>query len=263
MTASIDYADKIDKLLRKAAGNDSEAEAEALREKAYAMMAKYSIDQAEIEARRRATGEQVTEKIVTKTIKVTGIFRYGLVVMSSQIIDALENIGVQAYMIDKQSAFVRQQNGSPKFREAIDFVVAGYESDVDQTVLLLTSLQMQAAAAMTTWWKNDPKHEYYARGLAFRSKRSFIEMFGVGAGQKIRLAQRRARATLSSGSGAEVAIRDKSRDVEEFLADKGLTVKAKRRKDGSWEARDSGYDAGQRANTGDPGVGRTERKAIT
>lgn len=263
MTGAIDYADKIDKLLRKATSTDAEAEAEALREKAYAMMAKYSIDQAEIEARRRAAGEQVIEKIVTKTIKITGIFRYGLATMSTQIILALENIGVQGYMVDKQFAIVRQQNGSPKFREAIDFVVAGYESDVDQTILLLTSLQIQAATAMTTWWKSDPSHERFARGLAFRSKRSFIEMFGVGAGQKIRLAQRRARATLSSGSGAEIAIRDKSQDVEEFLADKGLVVKAKRRKAGAWEARDSGYNAGQRANTGDPGVGRTERKAIT
>lgn len=264
MSTPIDYADKIDKLLRKAAGNDSESEAEALREKAYALMATYSIDDAEIAARRRKAGEQVNEPIIEKEIRITGIFRYGLNQLTFDVVAALENLGVRAYYSDKQLAVVgKTAKGAPKFAEAIRVTIVGRASDVDQAILMITSLQLQAAAAMTTWWKTNPSREWMNRGLAFRSRRSFIMAFGLGAAQKIRLSQRRARATVATGSGAELVLRDKSAEVDAFMEAKKLRNVTDRFKAGVYDAQDSGYAAGQRANTGDTAVGKTERRAIT
>lgn len=262
MTTGIDYADKIDKLLRKASSTDAEAEAEALREKAYAMMAKRDIDMADIEARRRMTGQRVDEPIIEKTMKITGIFRYGLNDLAFDVIHALENVGVRAFFMDKTLALIKQQNGKERFVDAIDFVLVGRESDVEQTITLITSLQLQAAAAMTVWWKNSPDRDWMPRGLAFRSRRSFIMSFGHGAAQKIRLAQRRAKSTLTS-SGAEIVLRDKNAKVDAYMKAKSLRTTKSRLARGVSTAIDAGYDAGQKANTGGTTVGKTDRRRLT
>lgn len=263
MSTPIDYADKIDKLLRKAASTDAEAEAEALFEKAYDLMAKRDIDMADIEARRRTAGQRIDEPIVEKTIKLTGIFRYGLKALAFAVIDALENVGVRAFYRDKTYALVGEtRNGDPRFVDAVDFVIVGRQSDVNQTITLITSLEMQAAAAMTMWWKTSPDRDWMPRGLAFRSRRQFIISFGLGAAQKIRLAQRRAKSTLHS-SGAELVLRDKNAEVDAYLDAKDLQTKASRMRGGASSAVESGYDAGQNANTGGTTVGKTKRRELT
>lgn len=264
MTGSIDYADKIDKLLRKASSTDSDHEAEALRERAYAMMADRDIDMAKIEARRRTAGQQVDEPIVEKMIKITGIFRHGLNDVVFFAINALENVGVRAFYHDAL-ALVPKSNGGTRFADAVNVYIVGRESDVAQTITLVMSLQLQAAAAMTTWWKHNPYRDDMPRGLAFRTRRSFIISFGNGAAQKIRLAQRRAAATVQTGSGAELVLRDKNAEVDAYMEAKHTDVKItkSRFREGLEDTVYDGYDAGQRANTGDTAVGKTERKALT
>ena len=147
MTGAIDYADKIAKLLNKAASTDAEAEAEALRERAYDMMGKYQINRAVIEAKRRADGGKITEKIVEKPIIITGIFRHGLAILAFSVTNALGD--VHGYEIKEWHTRIEQQNGKTRVAEAVLFMVVGYESDVDSAIMLITALQMQAASAMT------------------------------------------------------------------------------------------------------------------
>lgn len=263
MTTGIDYADKIAKLLNKAASTDAEAEAEALRDRAYDMMGKYQIDRAVIEAKRRADGGKITEKIVEKPINITGIFRHGLATLAFSVTQALGD--VHAYEYKNWHTKVTQQNGKVRLAESVLFMVVGYESDVDSAIMLITALQMQAASDMTRWWNDDPygEHANMSRGLAFRSKRSFIKAFGSGAGQKIRLSVIRAKATLATGSGAELVIRDKTKQVDDYVDKLGLRSTKNRLQDGVDDARQSGYAAGQRANTGDNALGKTTRRRLT
>lgn len=262
MTAGINYADKIAKLLNKAASTDAQAEAEALRERAYDMMSKYQIDRAVIEAKRRADGGKVTEKIVEKPIMITGIFRHGLAKLAFSVTHALGD--VQGYQYKNWHTKIEQQNGKTRLAEAVLFMLVGYESDVDSAIMLITALQMQAASDMTQWWNDDPygQHERMPRGLAFRSKRSYVEAFGSGAGQKIRLSVIRAKATLATGSGAEMVIRDKSKQVDDYVTKLGLKATKNRFQAGVDDAIRSGYSAGQRANTGDAAVGKTTRREL-
>jgi len=251
MTASVDYVDKITKLLNKAQGTDVEAEAEAFRDKAYELMAQFRIDEAEIEARRRAAGgSRKDEKIVEKDIPLTGVFRYGLRDLSFFVIDAMPD--VSAYFIDNARTEVKLANGKTRWAESVIFIVVGYESDVDQAILLLTSLHLQAATALVPWWNGESWHRTLGRGEAFRSKRSFIRSFGAGAGQKIRLATVKARVGMTSG--AELVLRDKSVAVQDYLAKYQMKHAKNRNQNGPTGSKD-GYDAGQRADTGEKKVG--------
>lgn len=247
MTSTEGYADKIDKLLRKAESTTPQ-EAEALRDKAFELMAKFRIDQAEIDARRKtANGQRVDEKIIEKAINITGIFRFGLARMAHDVAMAFES--VDAYQYKEWQVAVTQANGSVRYAEAVHYVIVGFESDVEQILIMLTSLQIQAATEMVTWWKSYPGAPLLARGPAFRAKRQFIISFGVGAGQKIRLSVRRAKATASSG--AELVLYDRKQMITQHMAGMGLRKSRSRLKGGTWDAQQAGYSAGQQANTGD------------
>lgn len=251
MTASVDYVDKITKLLNKAQGTDSEAEAEAFRDKAYELMAQFRIDEAEIEARRRAAGgSRKDEKIVEKDIPLTGVFRYGLRDLSFFVLNAMPD--VSGYFIDNARSEVKLANGKTRWAETVVLVVVGFESDVDQAILLLTSLHLQAAGALVPWWNSEPWHATLSRGEAFRSKRSFIRSFGAGAGQKIRLVHNALRSSGIS-SGAELVLRDKEQAIDEHLAKYQMKPRKNRLQSGITGAMD-GYQAGQEADTGEKRV---------
>jgi|SRR5947207_15774280 len=165
MTSTEGYADKIDKLLRKAEST-TPAEAEALRDKAYALMTKYAIDQAEIDARRAASGgARIVEKIVERSVDITGIFRFGLLEVVHNVTMAFES--VNAYMIKDFRVKVEKADGNFRWASAVRYYIVGFESDVKQILLMVTSLQLQAAAEMVHWWNADPAHKTWERGFSF------------------------------------------------------------------------------------------------
>ncbi len=254
---SMDYADKISKLLQKAESTTPQ-EAEALRDKAYELMATYAVSQAEIDSRR--TDKRVVEQIITRNINITGNFRHGLHLMSAAVVNAFETMS--SYYTPDTDIPIRSTDGSKvRFAKAHIFYIVGYESDVEQAMLMVTSLQLQAAAAMSDWWRTFAHKDLLGRGPAYRAKRQFIISFGSGAAQKIRLSVRRARAGASSG--AELVLFDKKQAVDRFIDDNlNLITKKDRHKGGTWEAGNAGYDAGQLANTGDTGVGGDRKKRI-
>lgn len=233
----------IAQLLKKAETTTPE-EAEILTAKAHQLMAKYSIDQAVLNARRTSDKERI-EKL---KIPFKGIYAMAYMSMMSSVARAYDP-SIQTYYTQwKQSD--------------VDLTVVGYESDVAQLKVLLASLQLQAVVALTTWWKTV---DVPAKPMEkFKARRTFIKSFGYGAASRIE----RARASVvkeaeKSTPGTEIVLRDRAVAVKEFVDAQvpGLRSARDRTKPGGFGASAAGVAAGRNANTGDRQV-NAGRRAI-
>lgn len=253
-----DYEEKIAGLLAKAeAEGTSPEESETLRQKAYDLMVKHSIDQAAIDA-KRAKGESTQEEIVTDTIAFDGIYRDALVQFAHNITMAFKTM--QAY-VEKDTIQFR----SSKRVKVHIYTIVGYESDVRQVRVLLLSLQLQALADLSTWWDEDEYATVIRTGgtpmQKFKARREFILSFSTGAASKIR--QRVARAMGEAGPGTDVALRTRLDEVKAWLDAniQGLRSRNGRGMERDYNAYTAGFDAGRKANTGEANIG-PRRNAI-
>jgi hypothetical protein len=225
--------ERIAALLKKAE-TTTPGEAELLTAKAVELMQKYGIDQAMLNA--RTTGDK--ERIEMLRIPLRGIYAMGYMAMMNSI--ALAYGDVKTYFTQyKQSD--------------VTLTITGFESDVSQLKILLTSLQLQAVVAQTTWW-NESDTSGYTAMKKFKARRTFIKSFGAGAADRIRRARRRTvQEAEKTTPGTEIVLRDRAKAVEEFLAAKvpDLKTSRSREKSGGYGASIAGYQAGQNANTGD------------
>jgi hypothetical protein len=236
--------ERIAALLKKAETTTPE-EAELLTAKAEELMLKYGIDKAMLNA--RTTGDK--ERIEKLHIPLSGIYAKAYMRMMSMI--------ARAYGDDIDTYYTPWKNN-------ITLTIVGFETDVAQLKVLLTSLQLQAVVALNTWSKNRQLSYKPTAMEKFKDRRTFIESFGVGAASRIRRARASAvKEAESSTPGAELVLRDRALAIKEFMAQnvgKLKTVK-NREKPGAYAASDAGYDAGRNANTGDRQVG-VGRRAI-
>jgi hypothetical protein len=114
---------------------------------------------------------------------------------------------------------------------------------------------------MVTWWKDYELRDMLDRGPAYRAKRQFIISFGHGAAQKIRLAQR--RAAKGASEAAALVLYDRKQEIDKYVEQRfSLTKERSRLKGGAVDAEQAGYDAGQRANTGDTGIDNTSKRSL-
>ena len=237
-----DYAQMIASMLAKAEGTDSEAEAETFRAKAYELMTKHSIDQAVIEAKH-------------------GIYKDAMLRMSHNIVCALPT--VKSY-VEKNVNVNWEDLTKPKVKGHI-YTIVGFESDVKQAELLLVSLQLQAASALTTWWKTDTHamviQETGTPMEKFKARREFVMAFGRGAAT--RLTQRFNAVVKERGVGTEVMLQDRGSQIEAWLKENMdlTTSKGRGLAAGDARAAASGYVAGTEANTGETKIG-PDRTAI-
>jgi hypothetical protein len=229
-------------MLAKAESTTPE-EAEALTEHAERLMLKYSIDQAVIDERRAKKGE-TSDKIIEHKIEFTGAYRGEMLHLSNSVIDGLGSLsGLQTTRGDK----------------VFKYWVVGFKSDVDQAVILITSLQIQAAVAVRAWWK---AHKEELAGMSSydqeKARRSFVHGFGTGAG--FRLLQSRVNLHETISKGTEVVLVSRKEKVEAYTSDitGGRTARA-RNATGSDGAAVAGYAAGKNANTGSKAVGHTKQ----
>lgn len=234
------HEERIEKLLKKAETTTPE-EAEILTAKAVELMQKYGIDQAMLNARR--TGDK--ERIEMLSIPLKGIYAMGYMAMMNSIAIAYGDVKT-FYTQYKQSDVI--------------LTITGFESDVSQLKILLTSLQLQAVVATDTWWKSDENEYTRTKTTAmqkFKARRTFIKAFGVGAAERIRKARHRVVQNAEAETpGTALVLRDRKKAVEEFLSAKvpGLKTTRSREKSGGYGASSAGYRAGQNANTGDKQV---------
>ena len=260
MTREEKYAEKISKLLRKAEST-TDAEAEALIEKAQALMTRYAIDEAML---AQVEGKTIDE-LVTKDITHTGIFQ--AVLMEITTVVARSNDVFPVYR--KQSA-IRGQ------RPAAHVVsLSGFQSDVDRAIMLATSLELQAVEGMSRWWKTrKAEAPWLSKMDAFKERRQFISSFANAAGTRLREAAKAAKADVVAerAAAADVTVEAESESVELVLVSKKeqvneyvdkkygrLRSSSRSYQSGSSSARSAGRAAGQRANLGNPGLGSQGR----
>ncbi|QBI98089.1 hypothetical protein SEA_FIREMAN_5 [Microbacterium phage Fireman] len=227
-------ADLIAQLLAKAESTTPE-EAEALREHAHRLMAKYMIDQAVIDARRAREGKE-HEQIVTKVIPFEGMYRNDMISLGASVADALGTVRVL----------------QSKGRLTTHLHVIGFESDVEQAYILIQSLQVQALLAVKEWWysvRDTARYQYHQQADKVRARHTFVVAFGVGAGERIRA--NRATVIEETGSGTELVLVDRRHKVDEFVDSMatGAARRSRRRFDG--HAASAGTNAGRQANTGE------------
>lgn len=250
------YAEKIDKLLRKAESTTPE-EAEALMAKAEELMLTWAIDQAMIDQLR---GKEKREEIITANEMYTGVYHRALYDIGSSI----------AWPNDLRILVARFDN---KTR----ITVIGFESDVENWKILNASLQIQAMRALSAWWKTKDTSWYSAMDK-FKSRRDFLFGFASGVQSQLYAARHEAEKAAAELEAArsEVDTKTASESVSLVLASRKQQVNAWVDKtygkmksarptnysssyDGSNGA---GYKAGKTADVGRPQVGAGSRAAL-
>jgi hypothetical protein len=237
-SSRFDIADKIAKLLKKAESATPE-EAQLLQEKVQELMEQHSIDAATLDAKRRESGHE-GEKIVTvMALSLDGSYRIPLRMLMFVVINTSDN--VRGYVMEYNS-------------KRSDVYLVGYESDVKQLQLLLTSLEIQAAMAMRTWWispKTVTRTRNFTASQKWNERRGFI--VGYAAGVRTRIM--RVKNAMKSEPGMELVLARKSRvdahveaTVGELKSTKTVVISS------SYNANAKGYTAGLNSNTGDTNV---------
>lgn len=258
MTAATqDYTSKIRKLFDTAeslAATSPEA-AETYREQAYKLMEKRSVTMAELEAERLQSDPNRTEPIVHERLTFTGSYRRGTVRMAASIVYGFDTM--QAYQVTDVDVFDEEDG---KFKTAILLYVVGFQSDVEQTVMLVKSLELQAQREMKSWWKAH-KDDYWwlSSSQQFHTKRQFLISFGQGAGRKIRETKQDHARHVSKATEL-VLISRKDRVKKHLDETMKLRKSTSHLRGGTSSAADAGWRAGQRADTGQARVGNDKKK---
>lgn len=239
-----DVEDKIAKLLAKAEKTTPE-EAKTLTEAAERMMLKYGIEQAVINAKRAGRSHTADEKIIRTIITFNGVYAKAIFIAMADIADAFET--------------VKTVHGHPT-KGAEHLWLVGYESDVQQLNVLVTSLQLQLMSALSTWWR-----DYSSTGMTamekFKARRQFILSFGEGAAWRISVARRSAIDESSVGEpGTDLVLRDRRAHVSDWATKQYNLVpgKAVRMAGGGYDVRVAGRTAGRNANTGEGALKATK-----
>lgn len=258
------YAEKIRKLLDKAESTESEHEAEALRERAFLLMEKYAITDAMISSAKPI----VREEIIEKEVSFTGRFAKANRRITSAIAAAFD---CRCVVLDHNSYWDKRNKN-----EHYDIRVHGFQSDVEKVLLLDASLQIQAVRALKAWEKsidlrNDPRPQWDK----FKMRRSFILGFASGAGSKLTKARREAEAevaaeraaasgedTVVESSSVALVLRDRKDSVNDWMDQRygnGLRKSRGFTAGGGYGSWNAGHAAGQRADTGQGGLGGSRR----
>lgn len=197
------YAAKIAALLRKAESTTHEEEAEALREKAYALMAKWGVDDAMAAAAAEQAGGP-REKIEKRTVRFTDQFA----VAWSRLWNGTA-LGMGGLKVVQEQL----RNSRGRLNGQIDLHVVGHESDLDRFLSLVTSLRLQAQREEARWWALH-RYDFHetedggARMLTpsegFRQRREFL--FGFAAGVRKKLEAQRVQATRETTGSALVLV---------------------------------------------------------
>lgn len=232
--------DLIAQLLAKAESTTPE-EAEALTEHAERLMVKYGIEQAMIDDRRARLG-RTHEKIVERRRTFTGVYAADLRELGAQVAFGLDSI---------------RPLQSKTWDGELVLHLVGYESDVEQAVVLISSLQVQAMVAMRDWWKQH-RHQYASAPESGRRRARSGFVRGFGAGARRRITANRLTLIEEAGSGAELVLVNRRDRIDEHI---GTTRKARKRADADTAGYVNGYRAGQEANTGERAL--TGGKALT
>lgn len=257
MTKQQKTLEKISALLAKAESTEHDAEREALRAKAYELMARYGIEQVEL-AQKRKQQKQRQEQVVEWTTVLEG-----RPYMKQQRMLAFELVAAAGTMKLLRSTLDAHHE---------QIWVFGYESDVQAFRVMFDSLRMQALSAMNEWWKREglEQHKHLPSYRQLVQRREFLDSFSSTVGLRMAAARSRAEKThdsdtnLSEGSTA-LALRSRQDAADEFMRSRYNVGRGRSRATlaGSSASSAAGNAAGARANIGSSSVSTGARGAIS
>lgn len=255
MTDQERWIDKIQKLLAKAERAGTPAEAEAFQGKAEELMVKYAVDHAVLAAARN-TEEQIVERV----IEHTGIYQRQSHELASYVCDALGSLRT---LISDGSRYRQPKPGKYKgsWEKYTKTYVIGFESDVENALVLIASLQVQAHRAQLSWWQTE-QHRLYSWHTSmdkFRMRRSFLTAFNEEVWQRIYRTRRQVVKEASATTpGTDLVLKDRGDRVKSFIDSKyDLVTKKSRALQTDPDGARAGRLAGASADIGQTGVGRT------
>lgn len=242
----------IRQLLAKAESTTPE-EAEALTEAAAALMARHGIDEAMIAASDPGVRR---EQIVSRDYFASGQYARAVGIIAQYVVNAFP---AQKMVI---TAPAREYiDGRTVRGERI--TVVGFESEVDHTIFLLASLNVQAMTALNAWWKTVSYRGRLSASEKFLERRQFLFAFGAEVGKKIEEAVAVARRDVEAETGSSTALvlADRSAEVASEYRRMFPRVKntGRRLRTGSMNAEGAGREAGRAADIGSKGVGQRRR----
>jgi hypothetical protein len=250
------YADKIANLLAKAEATDSVEEAEAIFSKVQQLMTKHMIDEEMIAAAR---GQARQDEIVRDALVYTGTLRKSEYLIGSYV--ARVN-GVKAYWTESKDYEAKLWKQT--------LVMVGWQSDIERVKMLDTSLRLQAAQALRTWWKDSEERLFLGGRRATRAKHEFLESFAAAVYGRLQNAKRQGQAeavkseaerskqtAAAASESVALVLRSRDQQVNDWF-DKNMGVKlrstTRRYSSVSRSARHAGNAAGRSANIGQPSV---------
>ncbi|HTJ40145.1 MAG TPA: DUF2786 domain-containing protein [Dactylosporangium sp.] len=231
--------DKVRKLLAKAEDPAcTPQEAEALTAKAAALIAKYGIDQALLDAR-----EERPAAVGNRRVELDAPY-----------------LREKAYLLHVVAAALRCRSIRLERRTAdglrISMHLFGFEPDVAGVELLFASLLVQAARGLLR--EAVPAGEQPA---AWR--RSWLVGFGAAVSERLAEASRAASERESQAPGTAVVLADREQAVDRAVQAEYPNVRTGRRRRLSGGGFEAGDAAGRRADLGAPRVGHDRANEVT
>jgi hypothetical protein len=225
--------DKISALLTKAEDRGcTAAESEAFFAKAQELMTKWAID----EQMLKLSGKAINEKIVTTKVTLPSTYFAALIWLWVHVARANDCVVLQS----KHAGVCR-------------VILTGYESDVANVQLIVTSLTLFAS--------REAQRESKAQGGDYYFRRSFIEGFAHRIGARFQEQRDLNVQDVKATTGTDLlpALVDKRKQVNDFVNSTMNVGRARSSgsRRGSAEGASAGHSAANRADIGNKRVGGT------
>lgn len=247
--------EKIRKLLEKAdAKGATEAEAETYREKAYELMIKWEIDDAQLDADK---SERLrVEEIVRRTVHLPVGMTYSYEFACAMAVVA-EGMGLKAFI---GKSYKNEKTGKHAGRSQLfsTVVLVGFRADADRAELLFDHLIIQLQTALTAFGKT--LGSWYTASQKWNQRRSFIMGWGNEVGARY-ASLRKVATDATSGTGTDLVLVDKAALVDQWVND-NMTLGRGRSRHYRSSGMEAGMDAGARADIGQNRFGASARGAV-
>lgn len=253
MSPTEKYEDKIQALLAKATDPAATPEeAETYTAKAEALMVKWGISDAMLDAKRRGQ-RKAGEKIVEKRIRLHGSF-----------VRAEVSLGFAAGR-GLGTVRVLKSNGLPHEGTMVQYLwFIGHESDVQRAITLFESLQLQVVSARQVWWAGvrDEFRACLSNNEQYLAKRQFITSFASTVEQRLTAQRQSLVEEASADPGTALVLVDRTEKVNEYLKAHFKVGAGRGINGGSAAAARAGREAGTKANLGGAQVGGGSKGAL-
>lgn len=235
-------ASKIALLLAKAEGTDNAAEQAAYSAKAEQLMLQHGIERAMLAG---MTGQEARDEITTRIMEFPGGYRKSHTLATYSVIRAL---GLNAYKSE------RAPYSLDPSKHCTRLTIVGPSRDLDDAVILATSIVLQAMTSLRPWWREVGRDRAAMSGVSQQSTSDqYVQGYADGAAERIRAMRATTAQEWESthGEGTVAVVQNRTeRDIREFMDGMNLRAGSSRGSRAAYGASDAGRAAGRRADVG-------------